>query len=397
MKFHSVLPLSVVLSIGMAGAQGLYVGKEVEESLPIKWSAGVSAIWDDNVAASENAEAAYSINPYIGAIYALNNPQTTIDLSARVGFINYFDKPTIVEDELSGNGRIGLDITHNISSRTRWVSRNYVSQELEPQYAYGLSSARASAAPSVYVTSDQSIGYKFTERFGTYTGIGYTSLMTDGGASDRDSYSFYQTGRYQLDQTRTATTEYRYVAWTGGEGSGDSTNHYITGGLEWRFNPLSILISKVGLQLRDVDGGESSSAPYIESAINTSVNSRFNIRGFVRYSLEDYGNFINGVDYGKQSVFRLGGSSEYELTPRFSVIDGIDLIVNGFDEGKATGTAKVKNGSSELTANAYVGTRVKIQDSLSTDFTVNYTDAVSDFAKRGYDRWRVSVGINYTF
>jgi long-subunit fatty acid transport protein len=45
----------------------------------------------------------------------------------------------------------------------------------------------------------------------------------------------------------------------------------------------------------------------------------------------------------------------------------------------------------------YIGLRTKINDALSVDASINYTDSSSDFENNNYDRLRLSLGASYTF
>jgi TonB dependent receptor len=397
--------LAGISSIGIACAQSLYyVGDEAQESIPTKWTVGANAIWDNNVTPGSGGddESAFSINPYVGVSVTNISPQSTLDLYARVGANYYLDTPSAEgADGINGNGRVGLDYTHRFNERLRFASRNFVSYEMEPEYAYGISTTRT-VNPYTYWNTDNSVGYRWTERVASYTGFTLGGYSAEGGQADRDNFGLYHTMRYQLSQRSVITGGYRYNKWT--SGSSDSTNHIITAGLEHRFSPTSIIILNGGVQLRDVDGTSGgNSSPYLEAAISNQINSKASVRGFIRYSLEDYGNRFNVgsdlIDFAEQQTLRIGFTGNYEFTPRLSAFGGVDYIDSQFSNGVEVDNANTVSNAdiSETIYNVYTGLRFKLTDNLTAETSVNYTDSVSDADGRDYDRFRVNVGASYSF
>jgi hypothetical protein len=406
MKKSSAFTLAAMAAISAASAQSLYyVGDEAQESIPLKWSVGMTAIYDSNMTPGTQSgqpgfeDDAWSLNPYAAATFTSITPQTTIDLYARAG-VNYYLTSSEIDgaDDTTFNGRLGFDLTHRFSERLRFSSRNFAAQEMEPEYAYGQSAQRG-VDPYTLWSSDNSVGYRWTERLGSYTGITFTGFLGDGVNSDRSSFSLYQQMRYQLTPRTVATAEYRYTAWTGD--ASDSTNHFITGGFEHRLSPTSIFVVSAGAQLREVDGGDSSTSPFFEAALSSQINTRFSVRGFARYSIEDFdtvqqlGAFV--FEYQDQRVLRIGLNGSYSLTPRLSGFGGVDLVSTGYGSGITPDGVNETDGESEDVINAYVGLRAKISDSLTTECSINCTDSVSDFEGREYDRLRLSAGVSYSF
>jgi len=410
MKYKTAFTFSAVASFGVACAQGLYyVGDETFESSPIRWTVGASTVFDDNINPSVTAgpgknEEAWSLNPTVGATFSAKSPQTTIDLFARAG-VNYY----LTSSDLSGaddttpNGRMSLDLTHRASERLRFSSRNFISYEMEPEYAYGISNQRGSD-PSTFWTSDNSAGYRWTERVGSFTGFALSGYLSDAPNSDRNSWAIYHQMRYAVSPRSTMTAQYRYAEWTGGNPS-DSENHYLTAGLEHRLSANSIAVLSAGLQLRDVANGDSSTNPYFELAVNNRVNSSFSIRGFTRYSVEDL-DTIRPVgtatyEFSDQQVLRVGLTGEYVLTPRLSGFGGIDYVGSGFDAGNLisspTSAPATAGGLEEGLVNLHVGLRAKLSDQLTGECSINFTNSGSDFEARDYDRLRLSAGVSYSF
>lgn len=400
-----------LLIAGSASAQGLYyAGSEAKESLPLKWVVGASLTYDDNVAPGSGLaeEESFGINPYVGVSFVSITPQTTWDVYARLGLVYYFDEPQGLDDDVNSNSRVGVNLTHRFNERLRFSSRNFVSYELEPDYSYGYASSRQNGE-YFYWQTDNSIGYRWTERFATYTGFRLTGAdYADLDNNDRFTWELYNQLRYQLGPQTVLTGDYRYAQTSGSQKSSDSTDQYILLGVEHRFSPNTIGIVRGGVQLRDVDDGDTSSSPYVELALNSQVNQQFSVRAFTRYGMEAYdtvrfdsdAGVSSLVEYDNRKTLRIGISSEYAVSPMFSIFGGLDYIPTSFEEGRALGTVVPGTSISdrdEDIVNAYVGVSMKFNDFLTGSASYNYTDSSSDFANNDYDRNRISVGLSAEF
>ena len=130
-------------STAMAG-EGLYsVGAQPEDLVPLEFILGTKFIYDDNTTPGGplDGEDSMAAMPYLGAKLTNITPQTIVDIYAEVGLMYYFDKPSTVDDE-SVNSRLSVDVFHDVSERITLTSRNFLSYELEPNYAYGYASSR---------------------------------------------------------------------------------------------------------------------------------------------------------------------------------------------------------------------------------------------------------------
>lgn len=403
MKKQISLGIASMLMAGYASADGLYyVGGQAQESVPLKWVVGADLTYDDNVTpVSGNREDAFSINPYVGLSVVSITPQTTWDVYARLGLIYYIDAPSNVDD-VYGQARVGANLNHRFSERLRFSSRNFVAYELEPDYSYGFATDRQ-LSEYFYWQTDNAIGYRWTERFATYTGfvlsgLDYGSEVPNG---DRFSWSVYNQFRYQLSPQSVLTLDYRYTDTNAQGDSRDSNDHFLLAGIEHRFSPNSILIVKAGAQFRDVDGGDSSTSPFVELATSTRVNEAFTIRAFARYSLESYDTYqvYRGVayDFSERQTLRIGVAAEYAISPTLALFGGVDYIPSTFDGGDQVGGPGKVDGLDEDIINAYIGLSVKFTDYLTGTLTYNFTDSSSDFASGDYDRNRISVGVRAEF
>ena len=75
-----------------------------------------------------------------------------------------------VLDDFNSQSRAGVNLTHRFSERLRFSSQNFISYEMEPDYSYGYASTRTNGE-YFFWQSDNSVGYRWTERLATYTGL----------------------------------------------------------------------------------------------------------------------------------------------------------------------------------------------------------------------------------
>lgn len=408
MKCKFSLGLFSLFSAVSASAQGLYyAGSEAQESLPLKWVVGANLSYDDNVSPGVGEkEDSVGFNPYVGLSFVSITPQTTWDVYARLGLIYYFDQPSGGSaDDLNSQSRAGVNVTHRFSERLRFSSQNFISYELEPDYSYGYASSRQ-VGEYFYWSSDNSFGFRWSERFGTYTGLRLSGADYDLENNDRLTWELYNQFRYQLSPQTVLTGDYRYGQTRGSDQSSDSADQYILAGMEHRFSPNTIGIIRAGVQLRDVDDGDSSSSPYAEIALNSQVTQQFSVRAFTRYGMESYDTvrtdpaLVALVEYDSRTTLRLGISSEYVVSPMFSFFGGIDYIPTSFEDGRAlpptvAGTPVLDRDEDIL--NAYIGVSLKFNDYLTGTASYNYTNSSSDFPENDYDRNRFTLGVSAEF
>jgi len=411
MKKLSITGTSLISSFGIAAAQGLYdlaPNDEAQESSPISWSAGLNYNYDDNVTPSALAgtpgyeEDASSISAYLGATLVSITPQSTWDVFARVGANAYIDSPSAAgADDMNYQARLGVNWAHRVSERLRFSSRNHIALEMEPDYAYGFATDRQLEEYLHYQT-DNAVGYRWTERFATYTGFTISGLAYGSAASaddnDRTTYSIYQQFRYTATEQTNWTLDYRYSDVAASGSAGDSGNHYILVGVEHRFSPNSVIAVKAGTQIRDVDGGSGATTPYLDLAIRTQVNEQFGVRVFTRYSVEDYGTSFTGATYDTNNTLRVGVSADYTLSPRLTLNAGINAILSDLEDGRATVAGGVAPADADTDLiNLYLGFSYQVNEGVYVTGSYNWTDSDSDIAGRNYDRNNVSLGLRVLF
>jgi hypothetical protein len=398
-----------LLFAASASAQSLYyVGSEAQDSVPLKWVVGASVFYDDNVNAGFGGpeEESMGINPYVGLSFVNITPQTTWDVYARLGLIYYFDAPSSV-DSTNSQSRLGANLTHRFDERLRFSSRNFVSYELNPDYSYGYASS-AQNGEYFFWQTDNSLGYRWTERLGTYTGVilrGVTYADSDNSDNDQVTWEAYNQFRYQFGPQTVLTFDYRYAETYGGGSSSDYTDQFVLVGAEHRFSPNTIGIVRAGAQFRNVTDGDDYSSPYLEFAMNSQVNQQLSVRAYARYGLEGYSNVqfdptAGLVEYNDATSLRLGISSEYVISPKFSVFGGVDYLPTSFEGGQSLSNPPFLGTIDDLDQtifNVNVGVSMKINELLTGTLTYNFTDSTSDNDDEEYTRNRVNLGVSAEF
>lgn len=406
---RTLVTSSLILALGGSAMADLYyVGDETLESLPIKWSVGMNVIYDDNVLPGLPGpqEDSLALNPYVGVSWVNVTPQTTLDVYARLGMVYYLDAPAGADD-MNAQSRLGVNLTHRFSERLRWISRNFIAYELEPDYSYGYANTRV-AQEYFFWESYNAIGFRWSERFATYTGITFRGVDY-GSANDNDRFiwTLSQQFRYQLTPQSVLTADYRYSQSNASGFGRDSTNQYGLIGIEHRFSPTTVGVIRAGLQHREVDGGSSSTEPTLEAALTSRISEQLNVRAFVRYSMEDYDTVrvakTSGqiVEYDQRNTLRIGLSAEYLVSPTLSFNGGIDYIPatyeNGVRRDNFGGADNFPTSADDEIINLYVGVSYRFTDYLYGTLTYTHTDSSSDLSGRDYDRNRVSLGVRAEF
>lgn len=402
--------LFCLLFASSASAQGLYyVGSEAQESIPLKWVVGLNATYDDNVAPGFGPEeSSIGLNPYVGFSFVSMTPQTTWDVYARLGLVYYVDQPDIPGmDDVNSQSRAGVNLTHRFSERLRFSSRNFISYELEPDYSYGYASSRQ-LSEYFYWQTDNSIGFRWSERFATYSGFRLTGAdYGDVQNNNRFTWELYNQLRYQLGPQTVLTGDYRYAQTSDPTDNiaSDSTDQYALIGVEQRFSPNTIGIFRAGAQFRDVDDGASTTSPYVELALNSQVTQQYSVRAFARYGIESYDTVLTHptaglVEFDDRRTLRIGISNEYAVSPMLSIFGGVDYIPTNYAGGRSVSAPPFLGSVSDLDedlVNAYIGVSVKFNDYLTGTASYNYTDSASDIPGRDYDRNRISLGLSAEF
>jgi len=324
-------------------------------------------------------------------------PQTTIEFYATGGVIHYFDSLENDEaDETSFNGGLGFNWVHRVSERLRLVSRNYIKYELEPDYTTGVGAGKQ-VGSYLHWSSSNAVGYRWTERLGTYTGITISGLdyeESSASAADRFSWTAFNDFRYQISPQTVGTLTYRYQD-IDGKDTSDSTRQYILAGVEHRVSPNTVFSIKAGVQIRDVDdasGGDSTS-PHVESALRANVNEAFSVSAYARYSNDDYNKWADGAEYEGSDSLRIGVRGSYKVSPDLSINGGVNYATFDYTDALADGVDDLD----EDILNLHIGFAYRVSEGMYVNGRYNFSDFGSDESDREYDRNRFNLGVSAEF
>lgn len=403
-----------VIAVGMAlasslCAQSLYdlaPDDTQSDSLPLTYTAGVNFGYDDNPTplAGNNDESFYG-QAYVGTTFLNNSPQTTLSVGAQIGVIHYFDNLDILGqdvDDTAFTASLYANWTHRVSERLRFVSRNTANYELEPDYSAGFQAQRQVGNYFRWST-DNAVGYRWSDRLATYTGIRLDGISFDDfDAGDLSTFTAYNDFRYQVSDRMVATLTYRHSTIDGKSQVTDSTNQFVLVGLEHRFSQQTTGVLRAGAQIREVDSGDSSTNPYVEGSFTSQVNQAFSLRGYVRYGVEDFQRSLVDLSttpfpvsavYSNVDTLRLGFTGNYQVSRTLGLNGGVNFAMLDYNERQSIlGQDQID----EELLNLFVGFTYQMTDNLSVNARYNFEDLTSD-AGRDYDRNRISVGASTTF
>jgi hypothetical protein len=377
------------------------------DSLPLRYTAGVNFGYDDNpTPLLGNEDESFYGQAYVGATFLNNSPQTTLSFGAQIGVIHYFDNLDVRGqnvDDTAFTASLYLNWTRRVSERLRFVSRNNVAYELEPDFSTGFQAQRQVGNYFRWST-DNAVGYRWSDRLATYTGIRLDGISFDDfDGGDRSTVTYYNDFRYQVSERTVATLTYRYSDVSADGAVTDSTNQFILAGLEHRFNQRSTGVIRAGVQLRDVDGGDSSSNPYVEGSFRTAINSQLNLRSYVRYGVEDFQRNVldpsTGVNafYSDTQTLRVGVTADYSVSQDLTLTGGINYAALSYEDLQAaTGPGPAASSLDEELLNVFVGVNLRVTDNVSVNARYNFEDLTSD-GGRDYDRNRFSIGASTQF
>jgi hypothetical protein len=402
---YTISLLSILAAFSAQGKGLYYVPNESEETLPIEWGVGMNAIWDSNTTPATPGpdDETFSVSPYVDMKFVSGSPQTVWDVYAKLGVLYYLDEPVAAgSDDTYGQMQLGVNLTHSFDERLRFVSRNFASYELEPDYSYGFATNRQ-ASEYIYWDTDNSLGYRWTERLATYTGLKLTMLdYANVADADRFTWTLYNQFRYVLSPQTVGTASIRYAQTTADGQASDSSDLYLLVGAEHRFTPNTILIGSVGAQIREVDsvGGNDSTSPYMELTLRTQVNEQFTVSAFLRYGAEVYDTVVSLpalAEFDSRLTLRVGTQANYQVSEKLAFFSGVDLISTSYEEGRTVPGGVAVANRDEMLVNAYIGATLAITEYLDGTLSYNFTGADSDIPNRSYDRSRISVGLKAEF
>jgi hypothetical protein len=136
--------------------------------------------------------------------------------------------------------------------------------------------------------------------------------------------------------------------------------------------------------------------------LNAKLNKQFNVKSFLRYSAESDSLNQNNIVFAEHRLLRLGITNEWSISPKMSVINGLDYMPGTFMGGVNKNTGIASDDLNEMLISSYVTLKMKFSDFMTGSLSYTYVNNISDLTDalgrtQTYNRSRISLGLNVNF
>lgn len=397
-----ILAAALTMAPSLPGQGLLAVGRTTDylDEIPLTFNVSVSGGYDrteyGGQSSGDQSDESAFVQSGVGLTYADSTSPTRWNIGVDVSAIYYLDD-TVRGEDYDYSARLSYNISHEFNRRLSVSNNTYITYEVEPDYAIGVTRGRRSGQ-YLYGYNNTSVAYAWTERVATtsgYTidGILYNDDDVAAQSEDRVSHLFSQQVSYALNQKTKLTAEYRFrlTNYTNSPSSADlpspdATSHFVLVGVDQAWSERTSASVKVGAEMYQSDR-TSETSPYVEAAINHALTRRSSVRGYAQagYDGSELGEFDSRYSY------RTGVVGNYQFTQSLSGHVGLHYVHSEFE-----GQGEVSS-LTEDEINASLGFSYNFWNNLSLDANYSFTTISSDSSFREYDRHRVNVGLNAVF
>lgn len=389
MKFTKIIIASASIAV-TAFSQGLYNFSGFEETdieSPIDWALVLNVGYDDNISpvgSPDNGSAFASA--YLRGNYAYSTGSTTIGAWASLGGRYFFDIPEDTSfDNFRVDSSIGFNLGHELSERITFNSRNLLSYDLEPDFETGLAGDFNIQDIFRYRT-DNSIGVRWTERFGTVHGIIFGGVVTDN--QNFNDLTFYNQARYRTSQNTVLTATHRFSLLE------NANRQTFTGGIEHDFSANTGIVVNAGYTYFDRDNGRSTNAPFLNVALRSQISERSSGTLFARYDISDVFTNLGGVVFESRSNFSAGGRYNYQVSEKLGLRTGLAYTRNSYNDS----FDGVTDDTSISAVTFNLGADFRVSDNVVLNANYVHTESFAeDFDAFEFDRNRYSIGATISF
>lgn len=385
-----------------ANAQSLYsiagpTGLDI--SLPLKWNFNVAGGYDSNVNASnwDEDESAF-ISADVRASLSNYDSITQYSLNAKLGGIFYLKDLEGDSSENLSNSSFSANLTHSFSQTLRMSCSASFAWQPEPNYANGVANSRRDGE-YIYAYVGTTLSKAWNNRYSTSFGINYSRIDYQEEISEIDNREYFGAeinNRYKWTERMALSLAWRYNYCQRIWGS-DEFSNFIFAGIEYALDENTSATFRVGPQFKYVEGYGHKTYPSAEFGLNRTVTDRLHLGAFVRYSNEATNTYVGGGSrYYSNETWRLGITSDYKLTPRFSIMAGLNLINSDYSRPNTT----TNTDTTTLTVNAYAGVKMDITPHWYLTLRYSYTNGSYSgysYDMPSYDRNVISFGTGYNF
>ena len=390
----NILRLLPLLGVAATTARAVYAPiPPAEQGKTLLVTVGAAAYHDSNIFGARTDEIdsmVYSLTPSV-RLQANPTPQTYVSAGYDLTLDYFDDRPG---DDLVDSHRLRGRVAHTFSERTT----------LDVADLFLLSANPEALLAGVPVNRDQSFKLnQFDVRAATavsrrtaITGKYRHTLLRyddDGLAEslDRDEQLFGLGATYDFLPEVKGVAEYRYldIAYRTAGAVKDKQSHFLLAGLDYDASARLTLGGRLGVEDRSRDGGDDTTAPFVELTARYTYAAGSFVSGGYIYTLEEPSDTFAYTD---TRVNRFFVNVQHALGARLTASAGVT-----YDPAELQGRAGFAPDRDETTLRAGAALTWQPVHNLALSATIDRDDVDSDDPGRGYERTRVGVAARVAF
>lgn len=361
------------------------------ESHAVKYSANLSAGYDDNLNSSKNnREGGGFVRFGVGASYADYESVTRVTYNAHIGGTLYDNDANGTNEKLFSDISLSGSLAHSFTPGSTYSLSANVSYKPEPDYENGISAARVQGDCLNWSISN-AYSQAIDARWSWSVNASYSGNVYSEPTYQYDDRQYVSTGaslsyKYSTLTSYSLSTSYRYDLRRAGL---DSENLYVTLGVNSSISPVSSISLSLGTQTKFIDGG-SSVYPNVRFGYNRKLTEGLSMSAYASYDNENVDTYAGGnSNYLSNATWRAGLTSTYRFSPKVSFNFDVSLINANYEDG----TYGLQN-SDRMTWSATAGMSYSFTPSLTGSLRYTYTRQTGTY---DYYRNVMSAGLTYSF
>lgn len=361
------------------------------ESHAVKYSAHLSAGYDDNLNSTEHdREGGGFVRFGVGASYADHESVTRITYNAHLGGTLYDNDANGTKEKLFSDISLSASMAHSFTPGSTYSLSANVRYSPEPDYENGISAARVQGDCLNWNISNaysQAIDARWSWSLSaSYSGNVYSESEYQYDDRQYVSTSASLSYKYSSLTSYSLSTSYRYDLRRVGL---DSENLYLNLSVSSSISPVSSISVTAGTQSKFIDGGNEI-YPNLRFGYNRKLAEGLSMSAYASYDNENVDTYAGGnSNYLSNATWRAGVTSTYRFSPKVSFNFDVSLLNANYEDGT--------NGLQSrdyLTWTASVGMSYSFTQSLSGNLNYKYTKHSGSY---NYYRNVMSAGLSYSF
>lgn len=392
-SFYSILIASGVLVPALQAAS-LYdtappIGLPVSHA--VQYSAYINAGWDSNTNSWHDGKGSAYTGFGVRATYAEYESVTKAAYNANIGGMYYFKDAYGADQKLFSDISLSGSLSHHLGSGSVLSLNGNFGYRAEPNYASGISSARAQGDVLTWglnANYSRPVDARWSWNLGASTD-GYYYAEKEYRIDDR----FYVGANTGMTYKYTERTSFSgSVSWRfdGRDHGYDANNVYAGLGVAHSIDAVSSVSLNVNAQLKFIDG-DCNVYPNVRFGYNRRLTDVLNMSLYVSLDNENVNTYLGeNYNYLSNATWRSGLMITYHITPQVSIFGGADLLFSDYSKG-TNGLAS----SNQRTYSVNVGFSYAVTKSLAWNASYKFTQGNKDAGD--YTRNIIQSGLSYSF